>query len=672
MVTIKINNKEILTNSHGTILQACEEIGIQIPRFCYHDKLSVAGNCRMCLVQVSNAIKPIASCAVTVAEGMSIFTDTSVVKKAREGVMEFLLANHPLDCPICDQGGECDLQDQAMLFGNDRGRFYDLKRSVEDKNLGPLIKTIMTRCIHCTRCVRFSEELGGERELGMTGRGNYSEIGTYVEATLKSEVSGNIIDLCPVGALTSKPYAFSARPWELQRVETIDITDTMCSNINVYVSDERIFRILPVLHEEINEEWLSDRTRFSYDGFGKQRLIKPLLQKGGKLRGSTWKEILYFVAFNYGLCSSAKAVMLGGSLSLETMYGLKKLIESSNSVIFLENILVRRFIDYRKFYSFNAGYSSLAVSDLICFCGINLQKEMPLLLMRLRREQSLRKLMIYTFGFESFRGLSYYNCGNNLKYFVSFLEGKHKICSSILVSLSPMIVFGSSILQSLVRNSIIMATFKFLKEQLKEDCSNLKILELNISHIAVGELGINNTTLLWGGHNVKKWYHLGMTNGRSLLKNFSVYQNSHGTSKMSSSQALMPTPINFECESLILNGEGRVQISKKILEASTGVRLDYKVLLGLSNLYQEDKKNLIDIVGVREKLETLTGLSLNQKSYGNILTLSSVFFHYSSFLLLIDYYSNVYYGGGVSVFSEIMTSCLRNCSKIELKSNYQI
>jgi NADH dehydrogenase (ubiquinone) Fe-S protein 1 len=265
-ITVTVDGIDVLVENGSSVLQACEQVGIEIPRFCFHERLLIAGNCRMCLVEIEKSPKPQASCAIPVGPGMKIFTDTPLVKKAREGVLEFLLLNHPLDCPICDQGGECDLQDQAMIFGSDRSRFFHRKRGVEDKNLGPLVKTIMTRCIHCTRCVRFATEVAGVEVLGTTSRGIDTEIGTYVEKMFDSELSGNIIDLCPVGALTSKPYAFTSRPWELRLTESVDVMDSVGSNIRVDTRGTEIMRIIPRLNEEINEEWISDKTRFFYDG----------------------------------------------------------------------------------------------------------------------------------------------------------------------------------------------------------------------------------------------------------------------------------------------------------------------------------------------------------------------------------------------------------------------
>ena len=275
-----------------TVLQACEQAGVDVPRFCYHQRLSIAGNCRMCLVEVEKSPKPVASCAMPVMPNMNIKTTTPLVKKAREGVMEFLLINHPLDCPICDQGGECELQDQSLIYGSDRSRFTEYKRAVEDKELGPLVKTVMSRCIHCTRCVRFATEVAGVQDLGVTGRGNMAEIGTYVSKLLTSELSGNVIDLCPVGALTSKPFAFTARAWELKFAESVDVTDGLGSNIRVDTRGTEVMRVVPRLHESVNEEWISDKARFSYDGLKRQRLDTPMVKgPDGRLKPATWVRL---------------------------------------------------------------------------------------------------------------------------------------------------------------------------------------------------------------------------------------------------------------------------------------------------------------------------------------------------------------------------------------------
>ena len=337
MLKLTVNDVEVEVEDGSTVLHACEEAGVEIPRFCYHDRLSIAGNCRMCLVDMERAPKPIASCAMPAGDGMVIRTDTDRVRKAREGVMEFLLINHPLDCPICDQGGECDLQDQAMGYGLDGSRFSENKRAVENKYMGPLISTVMTRCIHCTRCVRFATEVAGVPELGAIGRGETMEITTYLEKTLASELSANVIDLCPVGALTSRPYAFTARPWELNKVESVDVMDALGSNIRVDARGAQVMRVLPRLNEDINEEWISDKTRYAIDGLRRQRLDTPF-QRGrdGRLHSVSWDEALKSLATALRKAKpEAIAAIAGDQVDVESMFALKSLMTRLGSSIFV-------------------------------------------------------------------------------------------------------------------------------------------------------------------------------------------------------------------------------------------------------------------------------------------------------------------------------------------------
>ena len=344
MPKLIVNGKEIEAEEGLTVLQACELAGAEIPRFCYHEKLSIAGNCRMCLVEMEKSPKPIASCAMPVSEGMNIKTNTPMVEKARRGVMEFLLANHPLDCPVCDQGGECDLQDQSMFYGFDHSRFTENKREVKEKYMGPLIKTQMTRCIHCTRCIRFSTEVAGIPELGAIGRGEDMQITTYLEKAMESELSANVIDLCPVGALTSKPYAFEARPWDLKKTESIDVMDAVGSNIRIDTYGWEVKRILPKINEDINEEWISDKTRYACDGLLKQRLDKPLIKINGKLTESTWKKSIELIAKKINQTNADEiAGFVGDLIDLESIFNISEErlsgnISLSNFILFYLNI----------------------------------------------------------------------------------------------------------------------------------------------------------------------------------------------------------------------------------------------------------------------------------------------------------------------------------------------
>ena len=346
MLKLKVNDIDVEVEEGLTVLQACEKAGVEIPRFCYHEKLSIAGNCRMCLVEMEKSPKPVASCAMPVAEGMNIKTNTTVVEKARKGVMEFLLANHPLDCPVCDQGGECDLQDQSMYYGVDKSRFKENKRAVPEKNMGPLIKTQMTRCIHCTRCVRFATEIAGVPEIGAIGRGEDMQITTYLEQSVQSELSGNVIDLCPVGALTSKPYVFEARPWELKKTESIDVMDAVGSNIRVDTYGWEVKRILPIINEDINEEWISDKTRYACDGLSNQRLDTPYIKYNHKFEKASWEEVYKIIKSKIENTSKEKICgFLGDLTNMETGYIFKEFFDRTLDTKNYESRSDNRFID---------------------------------------------------------------------------------------------------------------------------------------------------------------------------------------------------------------------------------------------------------------------------------------------------------------------------------------
>ena len=387
MAKLTINGREIEVPNGLTVLQACELAGIEIPRFCYHERLSVAGNCRMCLVEMERAPKPIASCAIPVNDGMVIHTDTPTVQKARQGVMEFLLINHPLDCPICDQGGECDLQDQAMAYGYDRSRYNENKRAVPDKYMGPLIKTIMTRCIQCTRCVRFATEVAGVEDIGLLNRGEKVEI-TTLEQAIDSEMSGNLVDVCPVGALTSKPYAFNARPWELRKTNSIDVMDAVGSNIRVDARGREVMRVLPRLHEDVNEEWISDKTRHACDGLRRQRLDRPYVRGAdGKLAQATWAEAFQAIAARLSdLPGERIAAIAGDQADAESMKALKDLMAALGSA----NLDCRQDgakLDpsCRAGYLFNSTIAGIERADAVLLIGSNPRWEAPLVNARLRK-----------------------------------------------------------------------------------------------------------------------------------------------------------------------------------------------------------------------------------------------------------------------------------------------
>ena len=470
MPKININGKEIEFDTGMTILQACELAGAEIPRFCYHERLSIAGNCRMCLVEMDKSRKPIASCAMPAAEGMNIKTNTEMVEKARKGVMEFLLANHPLDCPVCDQGGECDLQDQSLYYGVDKSRFSENKRHVSEKYMGPLIKTQMTRCIHCTRCVRFATEVAGVPEIGAIGRGEDMEITTYLEKSMESELSGNVIDLCPVGALTSKPYAFSARPWELKKTESIDVLDAVGSNIRVDTYGWEVKRILPRLNEDINEEWISDKTRYSCDGLLKQRLDTPYIKKDNKLIKSSWDEALDVIINKLNETENSKiAGHLGDLVSLETTLAFKKFFEllESKNLEFREKKFYINSEDKMN-YLFNSSISGIEKSDLILLVGCNPRHEATILNARIRKAFKNNKTPIFSIGNLGDQTYEYKIIGDNTQTIKDIIEEKHDFNKVFNDAKKPLIILGESVLE-LESGGYIFEEFKNFLNKKKID-----------------------------------------------------------------------------------------------------------------------------------------------------------------------------------------------------------
>ena len=449
MPKITINGKEIEFEKGMTVLQACELANVEIPRFCYHEKLSIAGNCRMCLVEMEKSPKPIASCAMPAAEGMNIKTNTSLVEKARKGVMEFLLANHPLDCPVCDQGGECDLQDQSLYYGVDKSRFVENKRDVKEKYMGPLIKTQMTRCIHCTRCVRFATEVAGVPEIGAIGRGENMQITTYLEKSMESELSANVIDLCPVGALTSKPYAFEARPWELKKTESVDVMDAVGSNIRVDTYNWEVKRILPRLNNDINEEWISDKTRYSCDGLLKQRLDVPYIKKENKLQKSNWDEALDL------LIKKIKEVQpneiaghIGDMINMENALGFKKLFNliKSNNLEFREKKFYINSSEKIN-YIFNSSINGIEQSDLILLIGTNPRHEASMLNARIRKAFVQKKVPIFSFGDPGDLTYDYKVLSDKTDEIKKLINNESELSNKILSAKNPIIIIGESALE---------------------------------------------------------------------------------------------------------------------------------------------------------------------------------------------------------------------------------
>ena len=576
MPKIKINGKEIEFENGMTILQACELADVEIPRFCYHEKLSIAGNCRMCLVEMEKSAKPIASCAMPAAEGMNIKTNTPFVEKARKGVMEFLLANHPLDCPVCDQGGECDLQDQSMYYGVDKSRFVENKRQVKEKYMGPLIKTQMTRCIHCTRCVRFATEVAGVPEIGAIGRGENMEITTYLEQAMNSELSANVIDLCPVGALTSKPYAFEARPWELKKTESIDVMDAVGSNIRVDTYNWEVKRILPRLNNEINEEWISDKTRYSCDGLAKQRLDIPYVKKNNKLQKSNWDEAISI------LVEKIKAINpneigghIGDMVNLENALSFKKFF----SVLKSDNLEFREKKFYinsaeKNNYIFNTSIKGIEESDLILLIGTNPRHEATMVNARIRKVYAKKRIPIFSIGDPGNLTYNYKIIGDTTGDIKKIFNEETEFSKKLLSSKKPIIIIGESALE-LKSGKYILEEFKnFLNINnfIKKDWNAFNFLPQNASTVGLIDLKVLTKDdeeqcsffERLKNNQFELLYLLGSDN-LDIKKNneFIVYQGSHGDRGAEIADLILPSAAFTEQNGLYENLEGRVQECKK-------------------------------------------------------------------------------------------------------------
>ena len=596
MATLTIDGKEITVEDGLTVLQACEEAGAEVPRFCYHDRLSIAGNCRMCLVEMEKSPKPIASCAMPAADGMVIHTNTPTVKKAREGVMEFLLINHPLDCPICDQGGECDLQDQAMAFGRDRNRFEENKRAVKDKNIGPLVKTIMTRCIHCTRCIRFATEVAGVEELGATGRGEETEVGTYVEKALSSELSGNIIDLCPVGALTSKPYSFTARPWELRKTETIDVMDAVGSNIRVDARGREVMRVLPRLNEEINEEWISDKTRFACDGLQRGRLDKPYVRQNGKLVPASWAQAFDAIANKLDGLDGAKIAALAGDLvDAEAMMALKDLMDAVGA----PNIDCRQDgakldTTVRAGYLFNSGIAGIEDADALLLIGSNPRWEAPLVNARIRKRWLQGDFPVAAIGVPHDLTYPVEQLGTGPDALQALLAGGG-FADTLKGAERPMIIVGQGALARTDGDKVLHAA-RALAEAVgavTDSWNGFNVLHSAAARVGGLDLGfvpgpggLDRQGILDGAANgaIEVVYLLGADEiDMAPLKNaFVVYQGHHGDAGAAQADVVLPGAAYTEKPGTYVNTEGRVQRAFRAAFPPGDAREDWAIIRALS------------------------------------------------------------------------------------------
>jgi len=605
MPKIIINEKEIEFEKGMTVLQACELADVEIPRFCYHEKLSIAGNCRMCLVEMEKSAKPIASCAMPATEGMKIKTNTEFVKKARKGIMEFLLANHPLDCPVCDQGGECDLQDQSLFYGFDKSRFSENKRAVKDKYMGPLIKTQMTRCIHCTRCVRFAEEVAGVPEIGATGRGESMEITTYLEQSMTSELSANVIDLCPVGALTSKPYAFEARPWELKKTESIDVMDAVGSNIRVDTYGWEVKRILPRLNNEINEEWISDKTRYACDGLLKQRLDKPYIKKDGKLVKSSWDEAIELIVNKINSINPEQiGAHIGDMTSIETIFSLKNLLKKINctNYDFREKNFYINPLDKIN-YLFNSSIQGLEECDLVLLIGCNPRHEATMINARIRKSFVKNKIPIFSIGNPGDLTYDYTLLGEDISDLKDVIEGKSIINEKLKSVKKPLFIIGESALELNNARYILEETKNFLIKNsfINETWNALNILTQNASTVGAIDLKLyniedTNNFIFFDklkNQDFKLLYLVGSDN-LEIKKNseFIIYQGSHGDRSAEIADVILPSPTYTEQDGLFINLEGRVQECRKASYPANEAMEDWKIFNLISNrLY---KSNLFD------------------------------------------------------------------------------
>lgn len=606
MPKLNINGTEIEVEDGTTVLQACEMAGFEIPRFCYHERLSIAGNCRMCLVEVKGMPKPIASCAMSVndlrpgpeGEPPEILTVTAPVKKAREGVMEFLLINHPLDCPICDQGGECDLQDQAMAYGVDTSRYDENKRAVEDKNIGPLIKTEMTRCIHCTRCVRFMTEIAGVEELGLISRGEDAEITTYLEKGITSELSGNVIDLCPVGALTSKPFAFTARPWELSKTETIDVMDAVGANIRVDSRSGEVMRIMPRNNDLVNEEWISDKTRFVWDGLRTKRLDRPYIREDDQLRQATWPEALELVAKKMKGALSRKAAMLVGDLaSAEEIYALKGIADSLE----WKNIDCRQSGTCedpslgRASYLFNSTIEGIDEADAILLIGANPRIEAPVLNARIRGRWALGQLEVGVLGANHDLTYKTHYVGASAESLRQLQDESLEFGRILKAAERPLFIVGQAALEGEtgLANLIASAQLALSCGAISTEWRGFNTLATAASRVAGLDIGFTPGSGGLGTIDIVNQAKLGQMDFIYLLgadeidtdslgDAFVVYQGSHGDKGAARADVIFPGAAYTEKSGTYLNIEGRAQQTLRAIFPPNDAREDWAILRALS------------------------------------------------------------------------------------------
>ena len=605
MPKITINNKVIDFQDGMTVMQACELADLEIPRFCYHDKLSIAGNCRMCLVEMEKSPKPIASCAMPAAEGMNIKTNTELVKKARQGVMEFLLINHPLDCPICDQGGECDLQDQALHYGFDKSRYEENKRAVKNKYMGPLVSTIMTRCIHCTRCVRFSTEIAGVDDIGLLGRGENAEITTYLEKTIESELSGNVIDLCPVGALTNKPYAFQSRPWELKKTESVDVFDGMGASIRIDSKGKNVLRVLPRLNEEINEEWINDKTRFAIDGLSRQRLDKPYIKIDNKLEATDWDTALKLVASEIKKRGAENTSAFSGKFSdIESLYSTKNFLNLLNSEFYDCRFDNTQFVPgHRSSYLFNSSIQKIDEADAILIIGSNPKWEAAVLNSRIRKAYLNNNCQIALIGPKINLTYKYTHLSNDISYLNNILNEKSDFLEHLKNAKNPLMLIGSSAINYNDGIEILKICAEICNKFniVNESENGFNILNQNISRVGALDIGfysknfdrdfkVSLTKHIRDTNPVVFLLGLDEINFSSLKDSFVIYIGHHGDEGANNADIILPSPAFPEKTSTFVNIEGRVLQTTKCFNPIGEAKEEWKIFRALSQEFKEQLK----------------------------------------------------------------------------------
>ncbi|MGC2412851.1 MAG: NADH-quinone oxidoreductase subunit NuoG [Stellaceae bacterium] len=597
MPKVTIDGQELEVAAGTTILQACQQAGVEIPHFCFHERLNIAGNCRMCLVEVEKSPKPVASCAMPVADGNVILTQSEKATKARHGVMEMLLINHPLDCPICDQGGECDLQDQAMAYGFDRGRYVENKRAVKDKDFGPLVATSMTRCIHCTRCIRFLTEIAGVEELGATGRGEDMEITTYVERALGSELSANIVDLCPVGALTAKPYAFVARPWELRKTESVDVMDAVGSNIRIDARGAQVLRVLPRLNEEVNEEWIADKTRFALDGLTHRRLDRPYVRRGGRLVEAEWREALDLVADRLKSVPGERVAAIAGDLcDAEAMFALKGLLGSLGATS-LDCRQDGAKLDgaCRAGYLFNTTIAGIEAADRCLLVGTNPRWEAPLVNARLRKRHLQGGFRVAAIGPALDLSFPVEMLGDGGETLNMMVAGEHPWAELLSGAKAPMLVVGQGAL-SRPDGARVIGAARAIADALgivRPEWNGFNVLHRAAARVGGLDLGFlpgpggkDVAGILEGCRSgaIEVLYLLGADelDLADTGSAFVIYQGHHGDRGAARADVVLPGAAYTEKDATYINTEGRVQLGRRAVFPPGEAREDWTILRALS------------------------------------------------------------------------------------------